>query len=390
MTDVAGGRKAENAPGSEARRLLLVAGSVLATFGGGALAIALLVWLRQAGLLHAQLGGGAVLGVFCVGCLAGSLSFRRALDRTEHVPAATPELLADTLEELRAPVVTPATITLWPLLLISVAVFAGTGGASRGVENILLLIGVLALHEGGHLVAMRALGYRDTRILFVPFLGAATTGKRENVSGNERAIVLLAGPLPGLLLGIALLFSNSAHDPLLRHAAGMLVAINGFNLLPLGVLDGGKLLDVLLFGQSPWQSAAFTLVSSALLAVIALVFHSWLLAAVGVISMVMAPTSYAVAKAASGLRSKMPLPTSLSAASPEVLDELFAAAYESLPAHMKRVKRAKQLPARCATAMRLILGRMAQRPASITVSALILGGYGAFFALAMTVWLRHR
>src|SRR4029450_5412665 len=70
-------------------------------------------------------------------------------------------------------------------------------------DAVALLAGVV-FHEFGHFVAMRVLGYRDPRIYFVPFLGAVTTGGLpiEEQRGVRRAIVALAGPVPGPGLGL--------------------------------------------------------------------------------------------------------------------------------------------------------------------------------------------
>src|SRR6267143_4595384 len=46
------------------------------------------------------------------------------------------------------------------------------------LADVLILTGVLAFHEAGHFVAMRALGYRDVKMFFIPFFGAAVTGRR--------------------------------------------------------------------------------------------------------------------------------------------------------------------------------------------------------------------
>src|SRR5262249_49106418 len=56
-----------------------------------------------------------------------------------------------------------------------------------------LLLPVLLFHECGHYVAMRAFGYRNLRMFFIPFLGAAVAGKNFNVAGWKKAVVALAG-----------------------------------------------------------------------------------------------------------------------------------------------------------------------------------------------------
>src|SRR5262245_2424702 len=46
--------------------------------------------------------------------------------------------------------------------------FAGEGARSLPTA-IAILVGVLLLHELGHLAGMRLFGYRDLRVLFIPF-----------------------------------------------------------------------------------------------------------------------------------------------------------------------------------------------------------------------------
>ncbi|HWZ88929.1 MAG TPA: site-2 protease family protein [Polyangiaceae bacterium] len=371
-------------------RLVLIAVRAVATFVGGFGAVLAAGWLSyHAGRRPHAFSPGMALGAFVVGSLLGSASVARAFDRTEPAPPATPELRNAALSLLEQPAATNQKTKFGPLLAISLLAFLATGGSTHGVQGLLILTAVLAFHEGGHLVAMRALGYRDTRILFIPFLGAVTTGTREDVSGTERALVLLAGPLPGLLLGLALIFSGSSGDPLLRQVAGMLIAINAFNLLPLGALDGGKLFDVLLFSRSPWLQTAFTLLSSACLGLLALLLHSWLLVALALFSMLTASSQHAVAVAARAIAADPRFSPDLRAASPEFLDALFTVAYDAVPSRAKRPKNVDLLPRLCANAMRMIHASAKQRPASPSLALIVLSGYAALFGLAALAWL-HR
>ena len=43
-------------------------------------------------------------------------------------------------------------------------------------------------------------------MFFIPLFGAAVSGKSINISNAKKAIVSLAGPLPGIILGIVLSF----------------------------------------------------------------------------------------------------------------------------------------------------------------------------------------
>ena len=64
-----------------------------------------------------------------------------------------------------------------------------------------VLVAVLLLHELGHLVAMRWAGYRDLKIFFIPFIGAMVSGREQQATAGQKMLVLLAGPVPGIVLG---------------------------------------------------------------------------------------------------------------------------------------------------------------------------------------------
>jgi len=66
---------------------------------------------------------------------------------------------------------------------------------------LMTLVGILFLHEAGHWLAMRYYGYQDTAIFFIPFLGAMVAGSKRNLSESQSAVIILAGPLPGFILG---------------------------------------------------------------------------------------------------------------------------------------------------------------------------------------------
>src|SRR5438045_4973820 len=137
------------------------------------------------------------------------------------------------------------------LLVLTLAAFILTQLKSSGSAlNIAMIVAVLLFHELGHYAGMRVFGYRDVRMFFVPFLGAAVSGRRDGVAAWKEAVVLLLGPLPGIVLGIVLLVWNvRAPDPLKKNAVLMLLLVNGFNLLPLGGLDRPQLFQRVLFSR---------------------------------------------------------------------------------------------------------------------------------------------
>ena len=116
------------------------------------------------------------------------------------------------------------------------------------------LVPVLLFHEFGHWAAMRLLGHRDAWIAFIPFFGAATiSGKRFDKISHE-IIVLLAGPVPGIVLGTALIFLSAVsgvRSSFLVRLAALLLGINILNLLPLHPLDGGRIVHALVTAGRP-------------------------------------------------------------------------------------------------------------------------------------------
>jgi Zn-dependent protease len=166
----------------------------------------------------------------------------------------------------------PLPETPWPLITL----IAGTAVASFIAMSVVwnwstaaLILAVLVIHEAGHAIAMRLLGYRDVHVFFVPLLGALTIGRPVAASVRDRLAVLLAGPVPGLCLAVLLLLIANrspdwAYD--LRAPALALLILNGLNLLPFTPLDGGRILETLSRPESAWRLAIHTLSAAALLA----------------------------------------------------------------------------------------------------------------------------
>lgn len=134
------------------------------------------------------------------------------------------------------------------LLIVSLVGFYLAFGLLLSWSLVPLLILVLLLHEYGHYWAMRYFGYQDTQIFFVPFLGAAATGNKAEPKLWQEIIVYLAGPVPGILVGLALLWSPWVEIwNWLREFAYLCLVLNIINLLPLTPLDGGRIVEKLVF-----------------------------------------------------------------------------------------------------------------------------------------------
>jgi len=147
------------------------------------------------------------------------------------------------------------------MLLGSLALFIVSYSRILNADTFLIFMGALLLHEGGHLLAMKLCGYRDTSLLFLPFLGALATAHKDNATLTQKFWISLAGPLPGLILGVLLaifLQANPGGFPgWLTQASWILIGLNLFNLLPVYPLDGGQIADLLIFSRHPYVGVLF-------------------------------------------------------------------------------------------------------------------------------------
>jgi Zn-dependent protease len=159
---------------------------------------------------------------------------------------------------------------------LSVAAFLAPIAVARPdratIEVLLGLLAIVAFHEAGHFAAMKLFGYRDVGVLFLPFAaGALAHGRPTRPGGRRDALVAICGPLPGLLLGAALMIGANLGVEILAgkpafFAAGLLV-INLANLLPLPGLDGHAFLRVLWQDRPRW-ALAFNVIAALLMTVI--------------------------------------------------------------------------------------------------------------------------
>lgn len=124
---------------------------------------------------------------------------------------------------------------------------------------VLLLIGVMFLHEMGHFVAMKIFGYKNVSMFFVPLLGAYVSGEKQKVSQKQEMITLLAGPVPGIILGMILILPFFAGDvPVIYglttalRLGFILLMLNVLNMLPFFPLDGGRILEILFTRGNLW------------------------------------------------------------------------------------------------------------------------------------------
>lgn len=111
-----------------------------------------------------------------------------------------------------------------------------------------LLVGLILLHEIGHGVAARRIGIRIGVPVFIPFFGAMIAIRDRPRDRWEDFVVAAGGPLIGGMASVACLASSALLDggaQRLLHGAGFFALfLNLYNLLPVWIFDGAKMLPL--------------------------------------------------------------------------------------------------------------------------------------------------
>lgn len=133
----------------------------------------------------------------------------------------------------------------------------------------------LLIHELGHFFAMKYYHYSDVKMFVIPLLGAYVTGKKPVLSQKQMTVIILAGPLPGILIGVTLLLANAFYpNERLNMLGNIFFIFNLFNLLPFLPLDGGRILETLFIKESHVIRIVFTIISILALLILSLIFGS--------------------------------------------------------------------------------------------------------------------
>jgi len=143
-------------------------------------------------------------------------------------------------------------LKFFPILLktggtmaLSVWAYALAWGWRYALGFVLLIF----VHECGHLLVARYFGLKVGAPVFIPFMGALIALKDAPKDAWMEAWVGIGGPLLGAAGALFCegLFALTGH-PLFRALAYSGFFLNLFNLAPIGVLDGGRIVTAL----SPW------------------------------------------------------------------------------------------------------------------------------------------
>lgn len=157
-----------------------------------------------------------------------------------------------------------ASLTVFSLVLFVMAYLFFFGTAE--FNFLMYLVIVLIIHESGHYVMMKAFKYKNVRMLFIPLMGAFVQGTKTNYSQKESFWVVLAGPLPGMIIGSLLVWiANEYHISWMMQLSVLFLLLNIINLLPLDPLDGGQLFKLFARENHEYFLMIFAFISSILI-----------------------------------------------------------------------------------------------------------------------------
>jgi Zn-dependent protease len=140
-----------------------------------------------------------------------------------------------------------------------------------------IILGMLVIHEYGHLRCMKHYGMRTRGIYLIPFFGAAAVAGDDFPSRRAEATIALAGPLTGAVLagGTGLLYFATRNGAFAAAAAWMAL-VNLFNLLPVVPLDGGRVVKSIACSIGSRAGLVAVIAGMLLGAVLALAADLWI------------------------------------------------------------------------------------------------------------------
>ncbi|KAL7515960.1 hypothetical protein ACHAWX_001026 [Stephanocyclus meneghinianus] len=124
----------------------------------------------------------------------------------------------------------------------SMLLTVGAYTAFYGLPYAVGMTSLILIHESGHALTMKKLGIPFSPMVFIPFMGAAVAMRKRPKDAYEEALVAFGGPVLGSVGALG--FAGAAHamdSHLMFALADFGFMINLFNMIPLGMMDGGRI-----------------------------------------------------------------------------------------------------------------------------------------------------
>lgn len=150
------------------------------------------------------------------------------------------------------------------------------------LSYVLMIVSVVFIHELGHFLMMKGFGFGNLQMTFVPFLGAFVNGKKDKEKQVQNWLIILAGPVPGVVLGISLFFVGSTYKyEWVEEWAYLFLFLNVLNLIPLDPLDGGQLLKSFMGDKFEITQIVFSFISSLIMILVGWYIEIWVIVIFG-------------------------------------------------------------------------------------------------------------
>lgn len=157
---------------------------------------------------------------------------------------------------------------LYSKLALTVLTYFSLVLMTNWIVAAIFLAGIF-IHEQGHVLALDLLNITNKGFFPIPFLGGVTVfSSKEVKTYQNNFIIAIFGPIIGAAFGGILLIGYCAtHWNWLGGAAGLMIVLNLFNLLPIVMLDGGRMYDSIVSGLSDkHKKISYSVMSAAVLA----------------------------------------------------------------------------------------------------------------------------
>lgn len=171
-------------------------------------------------------------------------------------------------------------------LLATAAAFSLLLGWQTGV----IFVGLLVLHELGHLISFRMIGQPWGKIIFMPFLGGVAVSRVPHLRLVDDAFcaIMGAGLSVVALLPAIVVTAWQINSPGIVQLAYVIAAIAGalnlLNLLPVFPLDGGRVLRAVMQSIMPRHVRAAMFAVAGSVAIGGLYFNNPVLVAIAVVA----------------------------------------------------------------------------------------------------------
>jgi Zn-dependent protease len=103
---------------------------------------------------------------------------------------------------------------------------------------------MIFVHELGHIVEARRQGLKVSAPTFIPFIGAYVMIEKAGLTPWRNALISLAGPFfGGIGAAVVWAIGSAQGSTMLQVLANIAFLLNAFNMIPVGFLDGGQVVQ---------------------------------------------------------------------------------------------------------------------------------------------------